>query len=107
VPQIWLTYDELAALMDCDEDEARRQAATIPLDRRRSRDGRSRVKLTLDLTEAFVDKLVRYQIDRELAACAGDLNELRQRMAELDRRLPRPGWGPGRESEPGRRLTSP
>ena len=81
MPQIWLTYDEFAALMDCDEAEARLHAATLPLDRRRSRDGRTRVKLNPSLTEAFLDHLARHHLDRQLTACAGDLAAMREKMA--------------------------
>jgi hypothetical protein len=80
VPQIWLTYDELAVLMDCDPAAARGAAAAIRLDRRRSRDGRTRAKLTPSLTEAFLDGMLRHRLEQEIAACAGDLRAMRERM---------------------------
>ena len=40
MPQIWLTYDELAALMNCNPARAREAAIAFRLDRRKSRDGR-------------------------------------------------------------------
>ncbi|WP_375790911.1 hypothetical protein ACE102_35105 [Bradyrhizobium sp. vgs-9] len=50
MPQIWMTYDELATLNGCSADEARMQAMHLSLDRRKSRDGNTRVKLNLALT---------------------------------------------------------
>ena len=45
VPQIWMTYGELAALLGCETGDARMQAAQRSLDRKKSRDGHTRVKL--------------------------------------------------------------
>lgn len=47
MPQIWMTYAEIGALLGCDVDEARTEAAKRSLDRRKSHDGLSRVKLDL------------------------------------------------------------
>lgn len=81
MPQIWLTYDELAALIGCDAPAARSTAAAISLDRRRSHDGNTRAKLNAGLTEIFLDRLARHWLDREIAECAGDLHAVRERMA--------------------------
>jgi hypothetical protein len=81
VPQIWLTYDELAALMDCDPAAARNAAAAIPLDRRRSRDGYTRAKLSPSLIEAFLDAVLQQRLEQQVAACAGDLRAMHDRMA--------------------------
>jgi hypothetical protein len=81
VPQIWLTYEELAALMDCDLAEARGAAAAIPLNRRKSRDGRTRAKLNSSLTEAFLDATLQQRVEQEIAACASDLRTIQERMA--------------------------
>lgn len=81
MPQIWLTYDELAALIDCDPAEARGTAAAIPLDRRKSRDGQTRVKLDASLTEMFLDGALQQRIGQDLAACASDLQTMHERMA--------------------------
>jgi len=80
VPQIWMTYDELAALMGCDPAQARGAAAAIRLDRRRSRDGHTRAKLTPALIAAFLDGVLAQRLEQEIAACAGDLHALRERM---------------------------
>jgi hypothetical protein len=81
VPQIWLTYDELAALIGCDAPTARAAAAAMPLDRRRSHDGLTRAKLNGQLTEVFLDRLIQQWIDRQIAQCADDLRSVRERMA--------------------------
>jgi hypothetical protein len=81
VPQIWLTYDELAALMDCDPAAARNAALAIRLDRRKSRDGQTRAKLTPSLTETLLDMMLQGRLELEIAACAGDLRAMRERMA--------------------------
>lgn len=45
MPQIWMTYDELAALLGCETNDVRIQALQRALDRKRSRDGHTRAKL--------------------------------------------------------------
>ena len=90
VPQIWLTYDELATLIDCDPAGARGAAAAIRLDRRKSRDGYTRAKLTPSLAEAFLQGILRQRLEQEIAACAGDLRAMRERMAARSDALPRP-----------------
>ena len=82
VPQIWLTYEELAALIACDTTQARAAASAIGLDRRKSRDGTTRAKLTPALTTAFLDGMLQQRLEQEMAACAGDLRAMRERMAE-------------------------
>lgn len=81
MPQIWLTYDELAVLMDCDPAAARSAALATRLDRRKSRDGQTRAKLTPSLTEALLDVMLQRRLELEIAACAGDLRAMRERMA--------------------------
>jgi hypothetical protein len=64
MPQIWMTYGEIAGLLGCEPDEARAQAVYRSLDRKRSRDGLTRVKLDLDWTAKFIAAVrpVRYWI---------------------------------------------
>src|SRR5262245_32261160 len=88
VPQIWLTYDELAGLLNCDRAGARAAAIAIRLDRRKSRDGETRAKLTPALAEAFFDGVLAQRLDRELTACVGDLRTMQERMTALSSALP-------------------
>lgn len=97
MPQIWLTYDELAALMGCDPAAARAAAAAIGLDRRRSRDGYTRAKLTGALAEAFLDGVLQQRLEQQVAACAGDLWTIRARMAAQSAALPNFRTHPGIE----------
>jgi hypothetical protein len=57
VPQIWMTYDELAAMLSCSVGEARDWAHLEALDLKISRDGKTRAKLSADLTRMFVERL--------------------------------------------------
>jgi hypothetical protein len=88
VPQIWLTYDELAALMNCDATGARGAAVAIGLDRRKSRDGQTRAKLTPPLAAAFLQGILRQGFEQEMAACAGDLRAMHERMAGHSAAIP-------------------
>jgi hypothetical protein len=53
MPQIWMTYGEIAGLLGCNADEARAQAIFRSLDRKKSRDGLTRVKLDLHWAAKF------------------------------------------------------
>lgn len=57
MPQIWMTYDELATLNGCTTAEARVQALHLSLDRRKSRDGNTRVKLDFALMVRFFETI--------------------------------------------------
>jgi hypothetical protein len=54
MPQIWMTYDEIAGLLGCSADAARAKAVYRSLDRKKSRDGLTRVKLDTEWTTHFV-----------------------------------------------------
>lgn len=81
MPQIWLTYDELAVLMQCDAIAARAVAATLPLDRRRSGDGQTRAKLSPSLAESFMESQLQLRLERVIDDCASDLTAMHDRMA--------------------------
>ena len=53
MPQVWMTYGEIAALLGCEADDARVQALQRSLDRKKSRDGLTRVKLDLHWMAMF------------------------------------------------------
>lgn len=88
MPQIWLTYDELAALVDCDPAMVRGTAAAMPLDRRKSRDGQTRMKLDAALTEMFLDAALKQRIEQDIATCVSDLRTMHERMARQPQALP-------------------
>jgi hypothetical protein len=54
MPQIWMTYDEIAGLLGCSADAARAKAVYRSLDRKKSRGGLTRVKLDSEWTAHFV-----------------------------------------------------
>lgn len=70
MPQIWMTYDELATLSGCSAAEARLQALHLSLDRRKSRDGNTRVKLNLALMACFFETVREAEFDLDEAVAA-------------------------------------
>jgi hypothetical protein len=54
MPQIWMTYREIADMLGSDADAARAETIRRSLDRKKSRDGSTRAKLDLELTALFV-----------------------------------------------------
>ncbi len=81
MPQIWMTYDELGALCGCDAKEARDRAIHLSLDRRRSRDGATRVKLDLALTAKFFASVRESDFDLDCAIEA--LHDTHRKMVAL------------------------
>ncbi|MDH6262892.1 hypothetical protein [Bradyrhizobium sp. BR13661] len=81
MPQIWMTYDELGALCDCSSGEARLRAIHLSLDRKKSRDGATRVKLDLALTAKFFASVRESDYDFDSAIEA--LQATHRQMAEL------------------------
>ena len=54
MPQIWMTYSELADQLKCSEGAAREQAVLNAWGRRRCSDGLTRVKLKPHLAEEYL-----------------------------------------------------
>ncbi|MCK1659210.1 hypothetical protein [Bradyrhizobium sp. 151] len=79
--QIWMTYDELAGLSGCTPAEARMRAIHLSLDRRKSRDGATRVKLDLALTAKFFATV--RDADFDLDGAIETLQATHRQMAEL------------------------
>ncbi|MBR0842752.1 hypothetical protein JQ607_21330 [Bradyrhizobium liaoningense] len=79
MPQIWMTYDELATLCGCSAAEARMQAQHLSLDRRKSRDGNTRVKLNLALMARFFETIREAEFDLDDAIKA--LRSAHQQMS--------------------------
>jgi hypothetical protein len=57
MPQIWLSYSELADHLTCTEASARERAASNAWDRRRCSDGLTRVKLKPHLADQYLAHL--------------------------------------------------
>lgn len=81
MPQIWMTYDELAMLSGCTPTEARMRAIHLSLHRRKSRDGATRVKLDLALTAKFFASV--READFDLDGAIEALQATHRQMAEL------------------------
>jgi hypothetical protein len=88
MPQIWMTYDELAELIGCNAATARAAAIAIPLDRRKSRDGNTRSKLNPALAEAYIDLVLQQRRDREIDVCVDSLREVHGQMVARSGALP-------------------
>lgn len=82
VPQIWLTYSEFAALLNCDPAEVRKASIAAGLARRKSRDGETRVKLTQPLADAFLHSVMRQFFKRSMEASSADPRVLREQMGK-------------------------
>ena len=57
MPQIWMTYAEIADLLGCDASQACTHVAIRSLDRKKSRDSFTRVKLDQHCTALFIAKI--------------------------------------------------
>jgi len=79
MPQIWMTYDEIAGLLGSSAEAVRTQALHRSLDRKKSRDGLTRVKLDSDWTAHFVAAI--RDADPILDEAIRDLRTIRSEMA--------------------------
>jgi hypothetical protein len=79
MPQIWMTYGEIASLLGCTADAVRAEAVYRSLDRKQSRDGLTRVKLDSDWTAHFVAAI--RDADPILDEAIRDLRHIRREMA--------------------------
>ena len=57
MPQIWMTYEELAGMLECSVMEARERVQLECLDRKISRDGEKRAKLSVAMTDIFIEQI--------------------------------------------------
>ena len=91
MPQIWMTYDELATLNGCSAAEARLQAQQLSLDRRKSRDGNTRVKLNLALMGRFFESIreAEFGLDDAIAALRETHRQMSGVLATEQERLRR------------------
>ncbi|WP_407151389.1 hypothetical protein [Bradyrhizobium sp. ORS 86] len=82
MPQIWMTYQEIADLLNCDTEMARGITIQRALDRKRSRDGLTRAKLDSDLTARFVAAIRHAELS--LNQAVHDLRGMHERMSRSD-----------------------
>jgi hypothetical protein len=80
MPQIWMTYDELGSLFECDPAIAHGVVIKMNLNRRKSRDGHTRVKLDVTLKALYFERLFNGWGDRKLQTCADELPPTDRRM---------------------------
>lgn len=79
MPQIWMTYQELGMLCGYPAEDARWHAQQLLLDRRRSRDGLTRVKLNAELIALFLETI--RESDADLDAAIAALRDTHRRMS--------------------------
>jgi hypothetical protein len=81
MPQIWMTYEELAGMLDCSVAEVRERTLLQKLDRKLSRDGKKRVKLSLELISVFINRVKGGE--RSLDRAITDLKQAHRAMSGL------------------------
>jgi hypothetical protein len=81
MPQIWMTYDELAGLFGCDTADVKLRVNHLSLDRRKSRDGITRIKLNLALTAKFFTMVKETECNLDVAI--EELHQSYRHMARL------------------------
>src|SRR5262245_60666456 len=100
MPQIWMTYGELASLMGCSLQDAGDHANNARLDRRRSRDGTLRMKLDLALMQLFVAR-IRAVDDEPLDRAMENARRAHPFGGAYRDDDPSPGGGPRGRADPG------
>ena len=80
MPQIWMTYEELAGMLDCSMTEARERVYLEGLDRKISRDGKQRAKLSLEMIGIFIERLK--TIDHVVDQAVDDLRHIHGLLTE-------------------------
>ena len=90
MPQIWMTYREIAELLGCDADEARNQVVQRSLDRKRSRDGFTRAKLDALWIARFYATI--RNGDAALDQAIRDLQIVHAKMNREGRGIRAPNW---------------
>ena len=78
MPQIWMTYHEIADMIGCDLETARSATIQRALDRKKSRDGMTRAKLDPELMGVFIAVIRNADPDLDLAV--HELRNMHQAM---------------------------
>lgn len=82
MPQIWLSYDEIAGYLGCGNEEAAARSASARWPRRLCHDGLTRAKLPAADAEAFVRGY--YLTDRKVSESADERRYYQGFPAEAD-----------------------
>lgn len=90
MPQIWLTYAEAGEFLGCSNAEARAHSIAMGWDRKRSRDGQSRLKLPQEEAEQFLESHVTRRLEA-LQASSFPVRNLQERALAFSERLKRFG----------------
>jgi hypothetical protein len=85
-----MTCEELAGMLDCSIYEARERVHLEMLDRKISRDGKTRVKLNPELTVTFVERL--RSIDVVTDQAVEDLRHVHGLLERADQLRRLPSW---------------
>lgn len=80
MPQIWMTYEELAGMLDCTLVEARERVHLEHLDRKISRDGKKRAKLSPIMIGIYIEQLK--TIDHVVDRAVEDLRRVHGLLSE-------------------------
>jgi antirestriction protein ArdC len=83
MPQIWMTYHEIAEMLGCDMETARATTIQRGLDRKKSRDGMTRARLDVELTAAFIAAI--RNANPAMDQAVRDLRILHEMMSRSDR----------------------
>ena len=80
MPQIWMTYEELAGMLNCTVMEARDRVRLDRLDWKISRDGKQRAKLNPQMIGIFIERLK--MSDRAIDHAVDELRQVHSRLSE-------------------------
>jgi hypothetical protein len=82
MPQIWMTYEELAEMLDCTVMDVRERVQLECLDRKISRDGKKRAKLSMAMVGIFLERVK--TIDSVADLAVSDLRKVHGLMSNQD-----------------------
>jgi hypothetical protein len=88
MPQIWMTYEELAGMLDCTVMEARDRVHFERLDRKISHDGKKRAKLNAAMTGIFIERIRMTSAPLAMAQAVDDLRAVHGLMKQEDSGTP-------------------
>ncbi|WP_426441585.1 hypothetical protein [Bradyrhizobium genosp. P] len=82
MPQIWMTYHEIAEMLGCDAETARAATIQRALDRKKSCDGMTRAKLDPELMARFIAAI--RNADPAMDQAVHDLRNMHEMMSRGD-----------------------